>query len=147
MTPVICSADYLGAPGCICERDDLHSYPPLGATPVTQNWTFCGGCGHPMHRHECGADANLTAGPCKCRNDQDFDGVPATTVTLEERIEFKRGELDAVRRLMITPEIVAEMRTAVLYELRQEWDDAKRTKASTMHDVGGVINVVDELLR
>jgi hypothetical protein len=40
------------------------------AVDATGTQTFCGECGHPMHWHECGAGANLTAGPCRCRNDE-----------------------------------------------------------------------------
>jgi hypothetical protein len=42
--------------------------------------TICGGCGHSMHWHECGANANAMAS-CLCRNDVatyapvDIDGL------------------------------------------------------------------------
>jgi hypothetical protein len=30
--------------------------------------TLCGGCGHPMHWKECGANPDSTGGPCRCDN-------------------------------------------------------------------------------
>jgi hypothetical protein len=51
--------------------------------------TYCGRCNHPMHWHECGRDENLTAGPCRCRNDGEVAATPAADSQLDvERLGF-----------------------------------------------------------
>ena len=41
----------------------------MSATLSGMSATLCGRCYHPMHWHKCGAGADLTGGPCPCRND------------------------------------------------------------------------------
>ena len=59
--------------------------------------TLCGKCSHPMHWHECGAGADLTAGPCKCRNDIAMTTDDTRPLSAEEEAELRRGIASSLR--------------------------------------------------
>ena len=93
-------------------------------TPDRTNWTsaidatgtqtFCGRCGHPMHWHECGTGANLTSGPCRCRNDIDtyspLDPDPLTVF----RPEPERRSCSVISWLLLSWAIAAVAGIALL---------------------------------
>jgi len=71
--------------------------------------------------------------------------VPLGNLTEEEIVAaFKSGYL-VPRPPAEQAATIATLRAA-MDGLVEAWENAKRTKASAMHDVGGVIAVVDEIL-